>query len=196
MAPRKTTLPHLAAEPDLRLVRWGWIAWGALTCVLALGWLVFSGASRHALSWVAVAPMLALWLLWPLYRGAGALWRWMHAAPHAAWNGAYYEFDGRQMRLLFDDDDVYVVADDVFAALDLRGHATDPARVRLIAGTEGLRELPGRNELVFSERGLNAWLERRSGQSAVRFRRWLEREVIAPHRRRREIRSGAIANRG
>ncbi|HTT13048.1 MAG TPA: hypothetical protein VMG60_19430 [Burkholderiaceae bacterium] len=195
MARRRIALPRLAAEPDLQLLRWGWIAWGVLTIFLALGWIVFGALTRNALPWISVAPMLALWVLWPLYRGAGALWRWMRAAPHAAWNGDYYEFDGRQVRLLFDDDHVYVVAADVFAALDLRGHATEAARVRLIAGADGLRQLPGRSELVFSERGLNAWLDRRSGQSAVRFHRWLERDVIAPHRRRRELRSGSIANR-
>jgi hypothetical protein len=180
-------LPRLASDPDARVVRWGWIGWGGLTLVLVVQWIFFRGA----LGAVGLVQAAALWLLWPLYRGAGALWRWMRAAPHAAWNGAYYEFDGRQMRLLFDDDAVYVVADDVFAALGLRGHATDPARVRLIAGSDGLRELPGRRELVFTERGLNAWLDRRSGDDAVRFRRWLEREAIAPHRKRRERQTGS-----
>jgi len=170
------------------MVRWGWIAWGGLTLLVVLQWIF----SRSALGAVWLVQEAALWLLWPLYRGGGALWRWMRAAPHAAWNGAYYEFDGRQMRLLFDDDDIYVVADDVFAAFDLRGHATEPARVRLIAGSEGLRQLSGHSELVFTERGLNAWLDRRSGEDAVRFRRWLEREAIAPHRRRRERQTASI----
>jgi len=188
MARRTVPLPRLASDPDARLLRWGWIAWGGLTLLLALQWILSGGALGSV--WLVQAA--ALWLLWPLYRGGGALWRWMRAAPHAAWNGAYYEFDGRQMRLLFDDDDLYVVADDVFAALDLRGHATEPARVRLIAGSDGLRRLPGRSELVFSERGLKAWLDRRSGEDAVRFRRWLEREAIGPHRRRRELQTGSI----
>jgi len=188
-------LPRLALDPDARLVRWGWIAWGALTVLIAVRWIVFDrGEVPKALQWLSLAPMAALWLLWPLVRGAGALWRWMRAAPHAAWNGSYYEFDGRQMRLLFDHDDVYVVADDVFAALDLRGRAAGAERVRLISGRDGLRQLPGRRELVFSERGLSAWLARRSDAKAVSLRRWFERDVIAPHRKRREIQSGVIRN--
>jgi hypothetical protein len=189
MVQRRPPLPRLALEPDVRLVRWGWIGWGALTVFLGVLWMVFGGGTAaHRLTF---APAAALWLFWPLYRGGGALWRWMKAAPHAPWNGAYYEFDGRQMRLLFDDDDIYVVADDVFAALDLHGHATEAARVRVVAGKDGLRQLPDHSEFVFTERGLNAWLERRTGANAVRLRRWFEREVLAPHRNRRARQTGA-----
>jgi len=191
---RTRRLPRLALDPDARLVRWGWIAWGAFTVLIALRWITFGGGAPKELQWVSLAHIAALWLLWPLVRGVGALWRWMRAAPHAAWNGSYYEFDGRQMRLLFDDDDIFVVASDVFAALDLRGRVVGAERVRLISGKDGLRHLPGRRELVFSERGLSAWLARRNDAKAISLRRWFERDVLAPHRKRREIQSGVIRN--
>lgn len=194
---RKTSLPRLAAEPEIRLVRWGWIAWAALTVYIAARWVSLgSGDAATALRAVSVAPAAALWLLWPLTRGAGALWRWLRSAPHAAWNGSYYEFDGRQMRVLFDDDEIYIVAKDVFDVLDLRGAAVDSARVRLIAGRDGLVELPGRREQVFTERGLAAWLDRRAGENAVRFRRWFERDVVTPHRKRRAIQTGSLRSGG
>jgi hypothetical protein len=188
---QRPVLPRLPLDPDARLVRWGWIAWGAVTIFLIVYLLFLKGATAAPVTrWVSAAPLAALWLLWPLVRGGGALWRWMRAAPHAAWNDSYYEFDGRQIRVLFDENEIYVVAVDVFAVLGLRGHSTDIARARVIAGRNGLQSLPGRRAQVFTLRGLSAWLERRTEKQAVDFQRWLEREVIAPHRRRREKQSG------
>lgn len=179
----KTPLPKLDADPDARLVRWGWIAWLVVTGVLALRYATIRG-DAGALLFVASVQLAALWILWPLYRGARALWHWMHAAPYLAWNGSYYEFDGRQVRVLFDDGAILVVADDVYAVLDRHGRATAADRVRAIAGRDGLRRAPGRRELVFTERGLAAWLDRCSDARAVTFRLWMEQQVIAPYRRR------------
>lgn len=44
--------------------------------------------------------------------------------------------------------------------------------------------------VVFTERGLIAWLERRRDDKTVRLQRWYEREVIAPYRRRRATVTG------
>lgn len=165
------------------MVRWGWIAWLVFTGFLAVRYLVSSRAALEFVDWGAAA---ALWALWPIYRGARALWHLMQDAPYIDWNGSYYEFDGRQMRVLFDADAIFVVAADVFDALDVHGHGADASRVRAVAGRDGLVRLPGRREIVFTERGLAAWLERRTDTRSVGFRRWLELEVLAPHRRRRE----------
>lgn len=176
-------LPRLTADPDAQLVRWGWIAWSAVTVFLAVRYFV---SSRGAYAVLTSVQLVALWLLWPLYRGGRALWHWTLDARYAAWNGSYYEFDGLQMRVLFADDDVFIVAADVFDALHLRGHAIEPQRVRAAAGRDGLRKLDGRREIVFTERGLAAWLERRTDEKSVAFQRWVELQVLAPHRRRRD----------
>lgn len=184
---QRPLLPPLASDPDARLVRWGWIAWLAFAIYLVFRWLgVANTSADDAWGWLGVAPAVAIWLLWPIARGGLAGWRWMRSAPLQAWNGRYFEFDGRQMRVLLDENDIHVVADDVFAALDLRGGARAADRVRLAAGRDGLRSLPPLRELVFTERGLTAWLERRTDEKAVRFGRWFEREVVVPHRRRRD----------
>ena len=183
---RKTPLPKLSADPDSQLVRWGWIAWIALTVFLAVRFFALR-SNAPDLQLLSSVQLAALWLLWPLVRGGGALWRWMHAAPYAAWNGSYYEFDGRQIRVLFDDDALFLVADDVYVVLNVRGRATQAARVRAIAGREGLIRLPDRREVVFTERGLFAWLDRRTDAKAAAFRRWLELQVIAPHRKRHGV---------
>jgi hypothetical protein len=178
----KPTLPTLPADPDARLIRWGWIGWMALTLFLVVRFVAMGGS---AISFIVTVQIAALWILWPLYRGGRALWHWMRAAPYARWNGSYYEFDGRQIRVLFDEDTVFVVAADVFDALGLSGRATDPQRGRAVAGREGLLRLPGRREIVFTERGLAAWLERRTEKKAAAFKRWFDLQVLAPHRKRR-----------
>ncbi|MGZ8255111.1 MAG: hypothetical protein ACXWVT_09680, partial [Burkholderiaceae bacterium] len=63
----------------------------------------------------------------------------------------------------------------------------DPERGRLIAGRDGLAELPGSGLLAFSEAGLRAWLDRRAEPDALKFTRWVQGQVIDPYRRRREF---------
>jgi len=181
---RKIPLPRITQDPDARLVRWGWIVWAALIGFLALRWILFR--PWDAWGYLHTVPILALCLLWVLWRGGGRLWHWARGASLAAWNGSYFEFDGRQIRVLFDDGDIYLVADDVFAALDLARGDAAVERARVAAGRDGIRAPPQARELAFTERGLAAWLERRQAEQAVRFQRWFEREVAAPYRKRRE----------
>jgi hypothetical protein len=46
---------------------------------------------------------------------------------------------------------------------------------------------PDTGMLCFSEKGLDAWLERRSDRVAHKFRIWRDKQVIEPYRRRREL---------
>ena len=174
-------------DPDERMVRWGWtiwIAWGVIGGALFLNDL---RAGQAALSLVLVAPFWALWLLWPVYRVGRAWWLWQNESAWGEWNGAYYEFDGRQIRVLTQDDSIWIVANDVFDALSLRGRQRSASRVRQIAGRDGLTCPPGWRLLAFTEKGMRAWLDRRTDPDAHKFSCWLDNQVIAPHRRRREL---------
>jgi hypothetical protein len=180
---RSSSRPAVAPDPDARSVRWGWILWAL--CTLAL-------AAALLLTPVERLPLLAvpggILLLWPLWRGGRWLLAELAGAAHHEWQGRYYEFDGRQIRVLVDDDDeLWMCAADVFDAVELKGGASDPQRARLLAGRDGLRHAPGTRLLCFTERGLAAWLERRTGARAVRFARWWRGEVVTPHYRRREL---------
>lgn len=177
----------LQSDPEERILRWGWVAWVAWFAVGGSLLLYDVSAGKGGLSAVLTAPFWLLWLLWPLYRGARALWRWHQAAGWGPWQGQYFEFDGRQIRILFDNDDIWFVADDVFDVLDISGHQRNPERVRHIAGRDGLTIAGGSSRLVFSERGLTAWLDRRSDLAAHKFGIWVTKQVIEPFRRRREI---------
>ena len=187
----------LHQDPDKRVVRWGWmlwVAWGVIGGALLLSDIK---AGTGALSIVLVAPFWGMWLLWPMYRLIRAWWRWQYEGAWADWNGTYYEFDGRQIRIFTQGDSIWIAADDVFDALGLEGRQRYVGRVREIAGRDGLTRPPGSHLMSFSEMGIKAWLDRRTDTVAQKFSYWLDKQVIAPYRRRQELASdGAVEDEG
>ncbi|HVE88717.1 MAG TPA: hypothetical protein VNA44_03375 [Burkholderiaceae bacterium] len=177
----------LEQDPDERTVRWGWVIWLAWGVIGGALFLTDIRAGTGALSLVLVAPFWGMWLLWPTYRFIRAWWRWQYEGAWDKSNGAYYEFDGRQIRIVMQGDSIWISADDVFDALGLHGRQRNVARVRKIAGRDGLVEPPGWRMLSFSEIGIKAWLDRRTDTVAHKFSYWLDKQVIAPYRKRREI---------
>jgi hypothetical protein len=177
----------LEQDPDQRIVRWGWLIWLAWGVIGGALFLNDVKAGTGALSLVLVAPFWGMWLLWPAYRGARGWWRWHAERAWADWNGNYYEFDGRQIRILMQGDSIWIAADDVFEVLDLHGRQRDAARVRQIAGRDGLVRPPGSRLVAFSEIGIKAWLDRRTDTVAHKFSHWLDKQVITPYRKRQQM---------
>jgi len=186
----------LARDPDARVVRWGWVFWFSW---LGVGGALLLGDYRggvFGLGAILAAPFWALWLLWALYRAARLGLRILREAAWQEWNGRYYEFDGRQIRILLDDEAIWFAAADVFDALGTEPYARDPERVRQIVGRDGLRQAPDSSLLYFSQKGLAAWLDRRTERTATQFARWVETQVVGPYRRRRERKPiGQVADR-
>lgn len=176
----------LNADPDARLLRWGWlafVAWTAIGGILLARSLIEGGEATAGIAFVA--PLWAAWLLWLLWRLAANARHWAARRAYGEWHGNYFEFDGRQVRVVFDEDDIYLCAEDVFDALGTDEHGRASERVRRIAGRDGLVELPDRKMLAFTELGLRAWMERRTEPKAVKFMAWLDKQVVAPYRKRR-----------
>jgi hypothetical protein len=179
----------LAEDPDERIIRWGWVFWIAW---LAVGGALLLGDYRSGvlgIGAVLAAPFWALWLLWVVYRIARAGARRLRHLNVEG--GTHYEFDGHPIRIEFDGDTIRFVATDVFEALGTERDARTPERVRQIVGRDGLAPSPDSGRLCFSEKGLAAWLERRTGRAAIQFSRWVELQVVAPYRRRRELEGAA-----
>lgn len=175
----------LASDPDARIVGHGWRLW-LLWGVIGGGLLLIERGSL-AFALVLTAPFWGLWLLWPVYRG---LRRWLHWQAESVWvdwHGNYYEFDGHQIRILFAGDAVWFVAADVLDTLGITGHQRNPDRIRQIAGRDGLVVPPQGRLLAFSETGLKAWLDRRTDLTAHKFHRWVDKQVLEPYRRRRDL---------
>lgn len=179
--------PRIEADPDARLLRWGWTlfaAWTLLGGTLTLREL--QTGSYGLIGVVLVAPFWAAWLMWLLWRGAVRMAPWFGYRPHYRYHGNYYEFDGRQVRIWFDDERVWVAVDDVLDVLELEGVARDVERLRALAGPDAVQRLDGVRGWVFSGAGLALWLARRGGATANRLAQWFDHQVHAPHRRRRE----------
>ena len=177
----------LTRDPDPRVLRWGWVLW--------LSWLLVGGAlllgdqrgGVLGVGAILASPFWLLWLFWLAYRALRTALRWHTAYTWGAAPGASYEFDGHRIRIGQHGDALWFAAADVFDALDTPADARNPERVRQIAGREGLQPAPGSDVLSFSEKGLAAWLERRTERQAAQFTRWVDLQVITPYRRRREL---------
>jgi len=187
-AHRGKRLPHLADDPDAHLRRWTWLIWMGFSVALVLGWVAAPiRESAEAIPWVTKAPLIGLYMLWPLWRGGRLVLSRMRESPLAPWQGRYYAFDNVQIRVLLDEENrLLMVASDVLDALRVEGRDRAPDRIRAIAGRDALITVLGLAEPVFTEKGLQAWLERNSRRDVVRFARWLRTQVSEPHHRRRE----------
>ena len=187
MSKRKTT-PNLQRgldDPDARLLRWGWLAFAAWAPIGGAQLWQAMRAGDDALVGLALAvPAWAAWLLWLSWHVTSALRRTAVRRAYGRWHGSYHEFDGRQIRVVLDGSAIFVAAADVFDALGIERPRRQHERVRLLAGREGLVELHGGRLQAFTEAGLRAWMEKRTDATAVRFRRWFEKEVVGPRRRR------------
>lgn len=204
MLAKRPSLPRLDHDPDARGVRFGWLLFAGAAVLLVVA--VWRGVPPERTPFLAV--VLGVAMVWPAWRLA----RWLRHALRedalAAGRGSYYEFDGRQLRILFDDEgQVWLAADDILDIFGLTGPARDrepvalpggitltltgPARdrehLRLMAGRDGVRFAPGIRLACFTERGLRAWLERRSGRRVGQFVHWLDTQVLVPHRRKLEL---------
>ncbi len=178
--------PLINLNPSASTLRRGWLAWIAWLLIAAALLLQDLRGGVLTLALVLSAPFWALWAFWLLYRLVATWQRWQ-AGRGGDWHGRYYEFDGQQIRILFEGDALRYAADDIFDALRIEPDARRIERVRQIAGNDGIRHAPEHRLLCFSDRGLDAWLERRTDPAATGFRRWLESQVREPYRRRRDI---------
>jgi len=178
-------LSGLSDDPDALMRRGVWLVWAGLTLALVWGWVAAPvRESSEAIPWLLRAPLIALYLMWPLWRGAKIVLSHMREAPLAPWQGRYYAFENFQIRVLLDEEDrLLIVASDVLDALRIKGRGRHSNRIRAIAGRDGLRTVAGMGEPAFTEKGLQAWLERTSRRDVARFALWLRTQVSEPHHR-------------
>jgi hypothetical protein len=119
-----------------------------------------------------------------IVRGTGGF---LDLAKHHAlheWHGAYYEFDGRQVRIFEDEGRLWFVAIDVARAL---GWRRIPHRF-LSTQRHRLRPVEGTRLQATDMAGLEILLGARREQNCGRFLRWARSEVEAPWLRKREDR--------
>lgn len=99
------------------------------------------------------------------------------------WNGRYYAYGNRQLRLFLVDDVIWIAAADVAPLLD---PPPDARELRVLAADYG--DVPGQKHKGYTEAGLLRLLTtrtatRRATHDAIRFKLWLEKEAFPNLRR-------------
>ena len=150
------------------LVRWASLRGGALGLVLA----------------VLCAPVASVVIGTGLVAIFPALMRWSKERYWLQWQGRYFAFDNRQIRIEQDPEGtVWIVLADVVAVTDLRVTETEIERL----GSFARKSIVEFGAMALSEGALVAILSRRNYPAVNRFRLWLERDVLQPLHRRVEL---------
>ena len=153
--------------------------------VLLLRWLV-SGAGKVPGLILAVlcAPAAGVIIATGLVAIFPALVRWEKAQHLSRWQGRYFAFDDRQIRIdQAADGEGWVVLADVMAVTDLRVTETEIERL----GPFARRDIAEFGATALSETALLILISRRNYVAVNRFRLWLERDVLPPLHRRAQI---------
>jgi hypothetical protein len=151
----------------------------------AFSYLAYRLGGNHKSGLILVALSAPLWgvlLAKPILAFAAGYVRWAKQQPYTKWQGRYYEFFGTHVRVEELDGSLWFMERDILRIL---GRSPGNA-AKLNYGEAAIRELEG-GELLLSEAAAVGVASRARHPDAGKLRFWLEREVIAPHHRKREI---------
>jgi len=94
------------------------------------------------------------------------------------WNGRYFEYEGRQVRIYWDRESIWIVADDVFVHLGERPDAVARKKTQIRLGADHFAKIPDVHLDGFSEDGLLRYLGKNQRSEFHRLKLWFEREVF------------------
>jgi hypothetical protein len=147
------------------------------------GMLPDLGAMRFPFTLVTTGPLWA-WSLapWAVEIFPAIRRRAMHDA-WEPWNGRYYAFDNRQIRLFLIEDVIWVPVKDVALFVKPQPEARE---LRLLGADYGT--IPGQKQPGYTEAGLLRLLSTRSSRrmaahELIRFKHWLQSEAFPNIRR-------------
>jgi len=132
---------------------------------------------------VISAPVWGVLLAKPILEFVNSFVDFAKKQPYVPWQGRYYEFQGKQIRIFEDDGVLWFVDRDVLRVLDKA-----PTRAMRIAyGEVDYKPVEEAGGMAFSERVVLRVVSLIRHPDAGKFKFWIEREVIAPHHKKREI---------
>jgi hypothetical protein len=179
--------PRNARAMSIGRIAWMW-AW-RLAIVLAVVWQIYRFQGTHTMiAFVLMIPIIGVLLAKPVIESLGAWFNWARKQPYEKWQGNYYEFANIQIRIVEDGDTLWFCDADVFSVLEIPSSMVS-TRINLLApGERKYLEEHGLHAL--SEQGVLRLLEKAPHRDALPMKHWIEREVIKPFRRKRELREG------
>jgi hypothetical protein len=155
---------------------------------LAIGLAVMGvmGKLMGLIGIVFAAPILGIAIAKPLVEVMHEGFTWTANQPLRKWQGRYYEFGGVQIRVLEHKGALWFASDDVISSTGI------PAAGRTLLESTSI-PVDDAGELAFLDIGsLETVLLRHRSPEATRFLLWAQRDVVAPHERRK---SGALVPR-
>ncbi len=159
----------------------------AIRVAVASGFSYFvyrwGGSFKEGMVYVVLSlPLWGVILAKPILEFFGGYFDWAKREPYAKWQGRYYEFYGTHVRAEEDDEQIWFMERDLLKILGRKPEKTN----KLSYGEGNYREMrPG--VLLLSESAAVALAGRSHHPDAGKLKFWLEREVIAPRRKRIEL---------
>lgn len=168
-----------------------WLEWfdlkRAIVWLLVIGggygWLVHRAlaSGRSPMGVLALAPIVAFLLVPALIQFVLLGLRWMADRPLVPWQGRYYAFDDRQVRIVESRGRLWFATADVHTALDLRHREGVLAALDATDRTED----PEIGDALSNE-GLQRLLAGSTDRRILRFLRWAELDVRRPWQKKRD----------
>ena len=132
---------------------------------------------------VLSAPIWGVLLAKPILELVKSYVDFAKQQPYIPWQGHYYEFQGRQIRIFEDDGLLWFVDRDVLRVLDKE----PTSAMRIAYGEVDYKPIGETGMMAFSDRVVVRVVSLIRHPEAGKFKFWIEREVIAPHHKKREI---------
>lgn len=142
----------------------------------------------YKVNWLAAILSIPVWgvlLAKPVVEFAETYFDFARKQPYQAWNGHYYAFEGTQIRVFEDLDEATLWFCDA-DILKVLGKVPEPS-YRIAYPPPRYRLLPGTQLWAFSEDAVIDVVSHIRHPDMGKFRFWLDRQVIAPYRKRQEI---------
>ena len=156
-------------------------------CVLVtwIGWKLGQFAWAMTFGLFSI-PVFAFAVARPLIEFSHEGIDWLADAHSREWHGAYYQFNGVQIRVYEDDDRLWFTVADVLKACNIRAIADT-----LLASYPANCKLIGRHACLDLE-GVEKFFASNKSVELGRLMVWAKREVVAPWERKR---TGALVPR-
>ena len=120
------------------------------------------------------APIWAVCFTRPILEFFPAIGRLVHRNAYAKWEGKFYRYERTHLRVHFDGDDAWFVADDVLSVLGKQRDNWLDTRF----GASEYRLIPGRMEMGFTPEAVLKLIDMSTHPEARKFRLWFERAVV------------------
>ena len=133
------------------------------------------------------APVWAMAFAKPILEFFPALGRLIHWHAYHEWEGKTYQYNRTHLRVYFDGDNAWFVAQDILSVLDKTPESWRDSRFT----AEEYGVIPGRKENGFSPAGVVKLTHISEHPEAPKFRLWFERAVVFTLKRKKEMRDAA-----